>query len=90
MSALAQYRYLVRAKAVGAYARGNFEEETRLLEALFQLDLMELKNTLKESDCKERMASLAIKGHVHTCSGGHSEHEDHLCPDCMRRWGTRA
>ena len=89
MSTLSEYRYLVRAKAVGAYARGNFEEETRLLEALFQLDLMEMKNTLKESDCKAVYASQAMKGHVHKCMGGHSEHEDHFCPDCHRWWGTR-
>lgn len=83
------FRRRVRAKAAGAYARGDLAEETRMLEALLQLDLMEMNVKKPESDCKAMMASQAIKGHVHTCSGKHSEHEDHFCPDCKRWWGTR-
>lgn len=83
------YRHRVRAKAVGAYARGDRDEETRLLEALFQLDLLESNVKRSESDCKDMMASQAMKGHVHTCSGKHSIYEDHFCPDCKRWWGTR-
>ena len=85
----ALYRHRVRAKAVGAYVRGERAEEARLLEALFQLDLIEMKLKKPLSDCKEMLASQAIKGHVHTCSGGHSTFEDHFCPDCKRWWGTR-
>jgi hypothetical protein len=85
----ALFRHRVRAKAVGAYARGDRAEETRLLEALFQLDLMETKVKKPESDCVAMMASRAMEGHVHTCSGKHSTFEDHFCPECHRWWGTR-
>ena len=44
------------------------------------------KSKVSQEPCDAMMASQVVPGHIHTCLGKHSKHEDHFCGECHRWW----